>query len=103
MDNAPIIEQLSKPGDFYGTVSAERAAELESDVFITYAEKAHRPRDLHRGPAARPDPRHQERARRSRRPTRPTASGCLVAVAARDPIRDGRTSSRQIAEAVAGE
>ena len=38
MVNAPIIEELSKPGQFYGTVSAERAPEMESDVFITYAE-----------------------------------------------------------------
>ena len=39
MVNAPIVEELSKPGQFYGTVSAERAPEMESDVFITYAEK----------------------------------------------------------------
>jgi iron complex transport system substrate-binding protein len=39
MENAPIIEQISKPGAFYGTVSAEKAPQLESDVFITYAEK----------------------------------------------------------------
>ncbi|HET8960885.1 iron-siderophore ABC transporter substrate-binding protein [Nocardioides sp.] len=39
MKNAPVIEKLSEKGEFYGTVSAERAAELESDVFITYAEK----------------------------------------------------------------
>jgi iron complex transport system substrate-binding protein len=38
MVNAPVIEQISKPGEFYGTLSAERARELESDVFITYAE-----------------------------------------------------------------
>jgi iron complex transport system substrate-binding protein len=38
MVNAPIIEQISKPGTFYGTISAERADELTSDVFITYAE-----------------------------------------------------------------
>ncbi len=38
MVNAPIIEEISKPGDFYGTVSSERSRELESDVFITYAE-----------------------------------------------------------------
>ena len=38
MVNAPIIEQLSKPGEFYGTVSAERAADFAADVFITYAE-----------------------------------------------------------------
>ena len=39
MKNAPVIEKLSEKGEFYGTVSAERAGELESDVFITYAEK----------------------------------------------------------------
>jgi iron complex transport system substrate-binding protein len=38
MVNAPIIEELSEPGQFYGTVSAERAADLEADVFITYGE-----------------------------------------------------------------
>ncbi|HET6562125.1 MAG TPA: ABC transporter substrate-binding protein [Marmoricola sp.] len=38
MVNAPIIEELSKPGQFYGTVSAERAADLEADVFLTYGE-----------------------------------------------------------------
>jgi len=38
MVNAPIVEKLAKPGQFYGTVSAERAPEMESDVFITYAE-----------------------------------------------------------------
>ena len=40
MVNAPIIEQISKPGAFYGTVSAERAADMKADVFITYAENA---------------------------------------------------------------
>jgi iron complex transport system substrate-binding protein len=39
MQNAPVIEQLSKAGQFYGTVSAERGADLDSDVFITYANK----------------------------------------------------------------
>jgi iron complex transport system substrate-binding protein len=38
MVNAPVIEEISEPGAFYGTLSAERAADLESDVFITYAE-----------------------------------------------------------------
>jgi iron complex transport system substrate-binding protein len=38
MVNAPIVEELSKPGQFYGTVSAERAADMEADVFITYGE-----------------------------------------------------------------
>jgi iron complex transport system substrate-binding protein len=40
MVNAPIIEQLSKKGQFYGTVSAERYADLQSDIFLTYGEKA---------------------------------------------------------------
>ncbi len=40
MKNAPIINKISKDGAFYGQVSAERAADLTSDVFITYAEKA---------------------------------------------------------------
>ena len=39
MENAPIIEKLSKKGQFYGTVSAERAADLRSDVMLSYAEK----------------------------------------------------------------
>ena len=39
MVNAPVVERLSEPGQFYGTVSAERAADLESDVFITYGAK----------------------------------------------------------------
>ena len=39
MENAPVIEQISKSGAFYGTVSAEKAPQLKSDVFITYAEK----------------------------------------------------------------
>ena len=43
MVNAPVIERISKPGQFYGTLSAERAPELRSDVFITYAEQS---RDL---------------------------------------------------------
>jgi iron complex transport system substrate-binding protein len=38
MVNAPVIERISKPGQFYGTLSAERAPDLASDVFITYAE-----------------------------------------------------------------
>lgn len=38
MVDAPVIEKISKPGQFYGTLSAERAPDLASDVFITYAE-----------------------------------------------------------------
>lgn len=37
MVNAPVIEKMSKDNPaFYLTVSAERAASLESDVFVTY-------------------------------------------------------------------
>lgn len=36
--DAPAVEDAIKPGEFYGTVSAERAPELESDVFLTWAE-----------------------------------------------------------------
>jgi iron complex transport system substrate-binding protein len=39
MKNAPIIEKIAPQGEFYGQVSAERAAELKSDVLVTYAVK----------------------------------------------------------------
>jgi iron complex transport system substrate-binding protein len=39
MANAPIIEKIAPQGEFYGQVSAERAAELKSDVLVTYAVK----------------------------------------------------------------
>lgn len=39
MRNAAIIERLSKKGQFYGTVSAERSADLDSDLFLSYVEK----------------------------------------------------------------
>ena len=38
MTNPPAVEELAKDGQYYGTVSAERAADLESDVFLTYGE-----------------------------------------------------------------
>lgn len=40
MKNAPIVTKISPRGAFYGQISAERAAELKSDVLITYAVKA---------------------------------------------------------------
>ena len=40
MKNAPIIEKISPKNAFYGQISAERAAELKSDFFFTYAVKA---------------------------------------------------------------
>jgi iron complex transport system substrate-binding protein len=39
LTNPPSVRKLSKEGEFFGTVSAERAAELDSDLFVTYAEK----------------------------------------------------------------
>jgi iron complex transport system substrate-binding protein len=38
MKDAPAVTEYVKAGQFYGTVSAERASQLESDVFLTYAE-----------------------------------------------------------------
>ncbi|UDY23225.1 iron-siderophore ABC transporter substrate-binding protein [Nocardioides sp. Kera G14] len=39
MKNAPIIEKISPKDAFYGQISAERASELDSDFFFTYAVK----------------------------------------------------------------
>lgn len=36
--NAPIVADSIKPGEFYGQVSAERAADVDSDVFLTWSE-----------------------------------------------------------------
>lgn len=36
--DAPDVAEAIKPGEFYGQVSAERASDLESDVFLTWAE-----------------------------------------------------------------
>jgi ABC-type Fe3+-hydroxamate transport system substrate-binding protein len=38
MKDAPAVTKYVKSGEFYGTVSAERASQLTSDVFLTYAE-----------------------------------------------------------------
>ena len=40
MVNAPIVTKLSKKGKFYATISAERASDMKSDVFLSYAVKA---------------------------------------------------------------
>lgn len=40
LTDAPAVSKYVKKGEFYGQVSAERAAELDSDVFITWVEKA---------------------------------------------------------------
>ena len=38
--DAPAVAKAIKPGQFYGTVSAERAPDMRSDVFLTWAENA---------------------------------------------------------------
>lgn len=38
LKDAPAVAGAIKPGEFYGTVSAERASSLKSDVFLTWAE-----------------------------------------------------------------
>lgn len=38
MVDAPAVADAIKPGEFYGTVSAEKAADLDSDVFITWVD-----------------------------------------------------------------
>ncbi|MCW2736830.1 iron-siderophore ABC transporter substrate-binding protein [Nocardioides sp.] len=40
MVDAPAVADAIKPGEFYGTVSAEKAAELDSDVFLTWVDSA---------------------------------------------------------------
>jgi iron complex transport system substrate-binding protein len=39
MVDAPAVDDAIKEGEFYGTVSAERASELDSDVLLTWVEK----------------------------------------------------------------
>lgn len=38
MVDAPAVADAIKPGEFYGTVSAEKAADLDSDVFVTWVD-----------------------------------------------------------------
>ena len=38
LEDAPAVEGAIEPGQFYGTVSAERAPDLESDVLLTWSE-----------------------------------------------------------------
>lgn len=38
LEDAPVVKDAIKPGEFYGQVSAERAPELQSDVFLTWSE-----------------------------------------------------------------
>jgi iron complex transport system substrate-binding protein len=40
LEDAPAVEEIIKPGEFYGQTSAERAADLDSDVFLTWSENA---------------------------------------------------------------
>lgn len=38
LTSAPVVGKVVKAGQFYGTVSAERASEVDSDLLLTYAE-----------------------------------------------------------------
>ncbi len=38
LEDAPAVASAIKPGQFYGTVSAEKASDLRSDVFLTWSE-----------------------------------------------------------------
>ena len=38
MVDAPAVADAIKPGEFYGTISAEKASDLASDVFITWVD-----------------------------------------------------------------
>lgn len=38
LQSAPIVDEVVEDGAFYGTVSAERAGSVDSDVLLTYAE-----------------------------------------------------------------
>lgn len=38
--DAPVVADVVKPGEFYGSVSAEQSSELESDVFLAWSENA---------------------------------------------------------------
>ena len=38
MVDAPAVAEAIKPGEFYGMVSAEKASDLESDVFLTWVD-----------------------------------------------------------------
>lgn len=38
LQSAPIVDEVVEEGAFYGSVSAERAATVESDLLLTYAE-----------------------------------------------------------------
>lgn len=37
MKNSPIVEERSEPGQFLFNISSERTAQLDADVFLTYA------------------------------------------------------------------
>ena len=62
MVDAPAVDGAIKPGEFYGTVSAEQAADLDSDVFLTWAETERDLKTFTERQAARPDPRRSRPA-----------------------------------------
>ena len=62
MVDAPAVADAIKPGEFYGTVSAEKSADLASDVFLTWVDTAERMQTIDGRQAARQDPRDRRRA-----------------------------------------
>ena len=74
MKLAPVVEENSEGSkEFFIPWSAEKANELESDIFVTWvAGRRHRRRHQDR-PAAGPDPGRQERRARCRRGQHPDA------------------------------
>lgn len=46
MENSPLVEERSEPGQFLFNVSAERTEQLDADVFLTYATSADNVQEL---------------------------------------------------------
>ncbi len=56
MENADIVKERSEPGQFLFNISAERAAQLDADVFLTYAANQAEVEDLATNPLTRQIP-----------------------------------------------
>ncbi len=50
MVNSPIVEERSEPGQFLFNVSSERTAQLDADVFLTYANSEANVKELAKDP-----------------------------------------------------
>lgn len=56
MENTPFVEETAEKGEFLFNVSAERAADLDADVFLTYAASEEEVEDLATNPLTRQVP-----------------------------------------------